>query len=476
MADYQDLYIERFHPDDPGQYKYKDSWHKAEQYREVVYVRDGNPVEVDITVTHHGPVVIGNPQRGIAIALRYTATAEPNSSFETLLPMLVAKSVEELDEAMEPWVDPCNNLIMADVHGTIGYMTRGKVPIRSMANAWLPVPGWTDEHEWQRMIPFEEMPRSRDPKEGFLVTANNRIVGNDYPHYLALNYVPPFRAARINDRLASLDKSTVDDMAAIHGDRLSIPSQLFIERLKDLQIQDEPSAKAIEHLIQWGGRMDPDSTAATIYIVTRDQLTGLLKSQPKLSPLKTNPFADEPMPSALKAEDRLMWMALPKLLGENDTSLLGGQENWSTLLAEALSRASAWLSDTLGPDMNGWQWGKLHRTAPVHPLAVVYPELGELLNPPSVPLGGDGDTPQAAWIAPGLSYNVYLTSVARYVYDLADWDNSRWIVPLGSSGHPGSPHYSDQKQKWSDIQLVPMAYSWEKIMAENETKQLLNPK
>lgn len=476
MADYQDLYVERFHPDDPGKYKYKDGWKKADQYREVVKVRDGDPVEVEITATHHGPVVIGDPKRGVAIALRYTAIAEPNSTFETLLPMLRTKSVEEFDEAMRPWVDPCNNVIMADVHGTIGYLTRGKVPIRSRANGWLPVPGWTAEHEWQGMIPFEEMPRSRNPETGCIVTANNRIVGNDYPHYLALNYRPPFRATRIKERLASLDKSTADDMASIHGDRLSIPSRVFIERLKGLQIQDGPSAKVIKHLARWDSKMDRDSTAATIYIVTRYQLTRLLKSQPKLSPLNINPFSDEPVLQAFKAEDRLMWEVVPTLLMENDTSFLGIEENWSGLLAEALKRAVAWLTDTLGPNMDGWEWGKLHRTSPIHPLTLAHPELGELLNPPSVSIGGDGDTPQAAWISPGFSYNVYLTSVGRYVFDLADWDNSRWIVPLGSSGHPGSPHYSDQAQIWADIQLIPMSYSWEKIIAETETKQQLEPK
>ena len=102
--------------------------------------------------------------------------------------------------------------------------------------------------------------------------------------------------------------------------------------------------------------------------------------------------------------------------------------------------------------------------------------LGELLNPPAVSIGGDGDTPQAAWIAPGVSYNAIHASVARYVFDLADWDNSGWIVPLGSSGHPGSRHYADQASLWSGVRLTPMLYSWERIIAGAETEQRLEPK
>jgi penicillin amidase len=126
--------------------------------------------------------------------------------------------------------------------------------------------------------------------------------------------------------------------------------------------------------------------------------------------------------------------------------------------------------------MSAWQWGRIHRTMPIHPLAATHPELGELLNPPAVSIGGDNDTPQAARISPGVSYNVVLTSVARYVFDLSDWDNSAWIVPLGSSSHPGSPHYADQAILWSDVKLLPMRYSWDRIISEAETEQRLEPK
>ena len=160
-------------------------------------MRNGQPVEIDVSVTHHGPVIIGDPAQGYALALRYAALAEPNASFDALLPMLRAPGVDEFEEALRPWVDPCNNILFADVHGQIGYRTRGQVPIRSRANAWLPVPGWTGEHEWQGMIPFEDMPRLRNPEAGFMVTANNRIVDQTYPRYLALHYEPGFRARRI---------------------------------------------------------------------------------------------------------------------------------------------------------------------------------------------------------------------------------------------------------------------------------------
>ena len=98
-----------------------------------------------------------------------------------------------------------------------------------------------------------------------------------------------------------------------------------------------------------------------------------------------------------------------------------------------------------------------------------------LLNPPSFPMSGDSDTPLAASYALAQPYTVMGLSVARYVFDLSDWDKSRWVIPLGASGHPGSPHFADQAPIWADVQLVPMLYDWQRIMEDAESQQQLSP-
>ena len=186
----------------------------------MVNVRDGEPVELDVTVTQHGPVVVGDPSSGFAAAFKYTSTAAPNMGFQCIRRMLRSRSVAEHDESMREWVDPCNNFVFADVHGDISYLTRGKIPVRSAANAWLPVPGWTGEHEWSGSVPFDEMPRSRNPETGYIVTANNRIISDDYPHYIGLFFGTEYRARRITERLKGLTQATVEDMASVHAERV----------------------------------------------------------------------------------------------------------------------------------------------------------------------------------------------------------------------------------------------------------------
>jgi penicillin G amidase len=114
-------------------------------------------------------------------------------------------------------------------------------------------------------------------------------------------------------------------------------------------------------------------------------------------------------------------------------------------------------------------------TRPSHPLSAAYPDWADVLDPPSVSMSGDGDTVQQAGFLGGAGYSVTALSVARYVFDLGDWDGSGWAVPLGASGHPGSPHYADQLPTWGAARLVPMRYDWTRIRAEAETYQTLEP-
>lgn len=471
-ADYQDLYIERFAPADPSRYEFRGEWRTAECHRETVHVRDATPVEIEVTTTHHGPVVLGDPRSGYAMAFRYTATAQSNRTFDALLPMLRARSAGELEAAMRPWVDPVNNLVFADVHGAIGDRTRGEVPLRSMANAWLPVPGWDGAHEWQGAIPFEAMPVVRDPAAGWVATANSRVTGAEDPHYLGLDFAPDFRTRRLVERLGGLRGATVADMQAIHADRVSIPGREFVEILKALPAPDPDVKDALDLLRAWDGRMERDSAAATIYAAFRERLMRELMP-PFLGPLTAEAFAGAPRGAV--AHMTRFRSRLTELIRRDDRTLLPPGGDWPAALGRALGGAVAELRERLGPDPATWRWGRLHRTQPQHPLSAVWPELAALLDPPSVSVGGDGDTVQNAGFIAAAGYGVSATSVARYVFDLGDWERSAWVVPLGVSGHPGSAHYADQAAAWSEGRLVPMRYDWERIRREAEAQQALEP-
>jgi penicillin amidase len=472
MADYQDLFVERFDPEDPRRYRFRDGWRTAEVHRETVHVKGAAPVEIDVTVTHHGPVALGDPRKGHAVAFRYTATAEPNRTTDALLPMLRARTADELETSMRPWVDPANNLVFADVTGTIGYRTRGQVPRRAPANAWLPVPGWDGAHEWQGPIPFEEMPAFRNPDSGWIATANSKIAGSGYPHYLGLDHAPDFRTRRIVARLQGLPAATATDMALIHAERLSIPAGELVDALRRLAPRDAKGRAALDRLAGWNGSMERDGIAPTIYAAVRERLTRDLLT-PLLGPLAADAFGA--VPSAPVAHVLRLRARLGEWIRRDDRTLLPPGADWPGVLDRAFAGALDDLTRLLGPDAERWQWGRVHATRPRHPLSALFPEWESRLDPPSVAAGGDGETPQAAGFIPGAGYTVALTSVARYVFDLGDWERSGWIVPLGASGHPASPHYADQVQDWADVRLRPMRFGWERIRQDAQSHQTLTP-
>lgn len=471
-ADYQDLYIERFDPGDPRRYAFRSEWRDAQTTRETIRVRGAAPVEIEVTATHHGPIVLGEPASGHAFAFRYTATAEPNRTFEALGPMLRATSADALVAAMQPWVDPVNNFVFADVHGTIGYQMRGRVPVRAKANAWVPVPGWDGAHEWQHMIPFDDMPALRNPDTGWVATANSRVAGPEYPHYIGLDFAPDFRTRRLVAHLRGIHNATVAEMLALHADRVSIPAREFVGLLKAIAPVDRGSTQALETLLAWDGVMNREAAAPTIYSAFRERLMRDLMA-PILGPLTTEAFAGAAR-GAVAHMARLR-ARLVDMIRRDDRTLLSPDADWPTVLRAALAGAVGELRDALGPDVASWRWGRVHATQPQHMLSAAFPELARLLDPPSVPMGGDGDTVQAASYVATAGYGVTSTSVARYVFDLGDWNRSAWVVPLGSSGHPGSPHYADQATTWGEVHLLPMRYEWTQIRADAESQQTLEP-
>lgn len=472
-ADYQDLYIERFKSDDPACYLYRDRWHRAEVHRETIKVRDGEDVDMKVWTTHHGPVIAGDPEEGTALSFRYTATDGPSDWPDTLYQMLLAGSGEELMDSMRKWVDPCNNLLLADVHGNIGYLCRGEIPLRSQQNARLPVPGWTGEHEWRGHIPFDQLPRSVNPAEGYIATANNKPVGDDYTYFIAQDFAPGFRVERVTRALLEMDSPTAEGMAKVHSDRLSIPAQAYINLLKKVDPKEEISAAARERLLAWSGGMDAEAVEPTIYSAFRDALVYEVLEHNLGRDLTA--MAWDPIDRGRGVFLGRFMALLVSMIEADDRSLLPAGTDWASLGSLCLGKAVAALQERLGDSLDDWGWGRVHQARPKHTLSSSFPELAALLDPLPIPMSGDRDTPLAGPYSPAEFAKVGALSVARYSFDLGDWKNCLWAVPLGASGHPGSPHYADQSEPWQQVRMVPMQYDWDYITAHRETAQRLEP-
>jgi len=429
MADDQDLYhFPAGAPDGPAR-------------AELIGVRGADPVSVEVRPTERGPLVAED------LALAWAAATEPNTGFDSLPAMLRARSVAGLFDTMQAWVDPANNLLAADVDGSIGYLTRGRIPVRARPEAaWLPVPAVDGSYGWRGYVAFGDLPQAHDPAGGFLFSANNRILAADSGPYLGLDVAPPWRASRIVERISAMSGATVADMAALHRDVVSLPARRIARLLGDWA-----------PLAGWDGTMAADSAAAAAYSVLRQELALLVLKRSGLAGVTDHRW-NRLLPG-IRAESRIWWVAGDHLESGNE-SLLGGW-SWRQALTEAISRAER--------NWHGEPWGELHATGQRHPLGQA------ALDPPPVPYGGDMDTVQASSYLPLESLRTATGSVARYAFDLADWDRSAWVVPLGAAGEPGVRHAVDQREAWRTGRLLPAPYSRRAVRAEASDQVMLVP-
>lgn len=457
FADIHDLYVERF---DGLKVATADGWAEAAVRDEVVKVRGGADMPVRCVTTPHGPVIVGAPEDGSAIALRSVQLEPVDRALDCLIPMMEAGSVPEFYEATRGWGVIDHNLVAGDVDGRIGVSIRAVIPERGRENGWLPVPGWTGAHEWRGMIPFERMPREIDPPAGRIVTANNRPVPDDWPDYVCTDCHPTTRADRIHERLGRLTGIEVDDMVDILRDRRSARALEIRDRM--LGVRVGPAAARLQDAMRgWDGRMDVGLLAPSAYFLARQEMTRIFARVSGLAGAAGDPCAS--VAPGIPPVNQLWW-TLPNLLRAGDESLLRGA-TWDQVIAEALETASA-----AGPLV---PWGELHRPVFVHPLAHLAP--GRDLAPSSEPSGGDGDCICAVGAYPSGGPAATYGPIARYVFDLSDWDNCRWVVFHGASGRPGDPHYSDQNALWARGELAPAPYSPAAVAAHAASTLRLSP-
>jgi penicillin amidase len=318
------------------------------------------------------------------------------------------------------------------------------------------------------------MPHSRNPKEGYAVTCNHRVVADTFPHYIGLDYAPDYRARRITARIVELGegKATVDDMAAIHAERVSIPATIIKAALGKVGGANPRQAAALREIGSWDCRMDRESVAPLIYSALRVHLSREVIDR-LLGPLGPEAIGATGRGAANHVQQ--LAARVVESIARDDPWMLGPNESWQGVLARSLEKGLADLESQLGGELSGWRYERLHMTRPRHPLSNAFPDAARLLDPPGTACHGDGDTPlqggynlENPFILTGLSVN-------RYIHDPADWTRSRWIVPMGVSGHPGSSHYADQMPLWADIKTIPQLWDWKQIASEAETRQELIP-
>lgn len=481
VSDVEDFYIEKFNPENPDQYEFMGQWIKADVYDEEIKVKGrAEPVIEKVRVTRHGPVLTSLKNSAPAqndgyaeelpLALRWTGL-EHHDILAAIEKMMLATDVHDFRNALRHWDVPAQNFVFADTNGEIGYVMAGAIPTRAKGQALLPMPGWTGEYEWTGLIPFEELPQVMNPLQHCIVTANNRVVGDSYPHYITNEWLNGYRAQRIHDLLTSKGKLSLSDMAAIQGDQYSIPAEHIVPHMLSIPPRATLDSQAQELLRTWHYILAPDSVAASLY-------TTFLRK------LEHHIFAvllgddDELLKSYLGTGSTLLAMIngytsrskplIIRLLQERDDQWFAesvvptGPRTWENALRRAWEETIAELCAKLGSDPANWQYGKIHKMTYAHVLGMVKP-LNKLFNRGPYPVGGDIDTVNMGAVSPTQPETVITVPSFRMIANLADLAGSLSIHAPGQSGHPASKHYDDFIKPWRNVEHHPMLFDHEVI-------------
>jgi penicillin amidase len=395
------------------------------------------------------------------LALSWTALREPWPT-ETSIDLGRAADGPELVDAFSDFAMPCMNLVWGDTRGSIGYKLVGKLPVRLGGCPDLPKPGWTGEYEWDGYVPFDELPEIVDPPGGQLVTANNRIAPEDYPHHVTSEYMDGYRAARIDELLRERGRHSLETFGRIQNDLFTAAGRDTAAHLARLAPQDQASVRAIERLRSWDHRMDPDTVAGTICAVftvhfaraVAQAVIGDEDAAKHWISLSRVGFT-EMTSSPWRFQSRLL-----ELWDERDAELLGGRD-WDELALESLRAALAELTERFGEDASDWRWGRVHGLRFVHPLgegdAPASAVLDRVLSR-TVPAGGSQETVNCVGFVPADGdYRGKWAASFRLLADVAKPERSRWQHMTGQSGHPGSRHYDDLIQDWLAGRTNPVA-------------------
>ena len=454
--DQQDLYLEELNPGNASQYKTARGWETMEVRKETFGIRGGKSVEVDLKFTAHGPVLWEDGKR--ALALRWVGAEPGTAGYLGSLAVDRAQNWREFEAAMPRWKVPSENIVYADRAGNIGEHSTGLAPLRKTWTGLLPVPG-RGGYEWSGFVPNSRLPHQYNPRQGFIATANHKMIPDGYPYKVGYGWAPPYRFQRVTQVLQQArpgKKLDVEDMQRLQTDVLSLPAQQLIDLLRAATQKAGPAA---ELLLHWNGEVERDSAAAALYEVWLQIVTR------------------ETMDLAIPADARSMiddWsphQVIGYLAGQPST--VAAAANRKDLMLGTLENAWKEMQTSQGADSTKWSWGQMHRVRFRHPLDQM-PGAAALTDPPPVPRPGDEYTVNATGYYDS-SFDQVAGASYREILDLSDWNHSVAVNVPGQSGQPGSPHYSDLIPLWSEGEYFPLLYSREAVEKEAADKLVLQP-
>jgi penicillin amidase len=491
--DVQDLVVETPDPADPDAYLLNGTSTPYETRQEEIRVRGGETVLLEVRSTVHGPILNSVDDRlrdAPPMALRWTATLYPDRTFEAILGLNTAATFDDFRASLSLYGAPAQNFVYADVDGHIGYQLGGSIPIRSdpADRGARPVRGDDGSSEWTDRIPFDDLPWQLDPEPGWIVTANNAAVDDDYPYFVGQEWSPGYRAERIRDLLERYgeDGLIVEEMRAIQMDTAPLRARDQALLIREAQPATEDGRIIAARIDNWDGACGVDSLGCAAWNAWEYRVQRAIFDD-DLGRLARDYVGSD-----------FSWVVLEQLLGDPNASWWDDvstpeREDGPTIVERAMDEAGRELRAAVGsPDR--WSWGRLH-TATFREGTLGLSGIGPLewyFNDGPHPVPGtagainntfhrfvdaypDPDEPDAPVV--GIAKVFEMTNMPSYrlTIDMGDLDGAQVVITTGQAGNPFDRHYNDQIDAWRSGGTVPLPFTTDAIRAAAVSTLTLTP-
>lgn len=483
--DVQDLFLEEVDAD-TDRYRFRGEWLPLEVRRETIKVAGGEDVVIEVRETRHGPILNDVDPRladAAPLALRWTATADVDGTFESIFRLQVATDFETFRAAFEGYGSPAQNFVYADVDGHIGYVFPGHVPIRAGPDGrgTRVRDGSDGRNEWTGRIPADELPWQLDPPSGVIVTANNAAVDDGYPYPVAAEWDPGYRAARI---LALIDEAAADgggvslaELGEIQMDGRLLRADLVVPHLDGVTPATPDGRLVLDRIRDWDGGSGTDSLGCPAYLAFEYRLLrGLFDDE-------LGGLAREYVGGSASLEAMIRLLDDRAATWWDDVTTEGRLEDAPDIVAAALDTAGAELRAAFG-DPRDWTWGRIH-TATFREPTLGSSGIGPLewyFSKGAYPTAGaagavnntyyrpsraypDPDDPDVRPVGLAGVFEVTNLPSFRMAIDMGDMDDARIVQTTGQSGNPLDAHYGDMIDDWLAGGTVRLPFSRDELQA-----------
>ncbi len=461
-ADVQDLFIEKLNS--PGDlYFDKDEWKPLQKKREEIRVKGKKSATIEVSWTVRGPIITPHIIKSeLPLSLSWSIY-EGGRSPEALYLLNKAQTWQEFAQALAFFDVPSQNFVYADTVGNIGYYLSGKIPRRPAETALFPFPGWEEKGQWRGYLAEETKPYRFNPEEGFIVTANNKIISEDFPHYISFDWDEAFRAERIKDLLFQKEKHDLGSFKRIQNDIYSKEGELIFPILEKMSGAKGEFKKALDMIQNWDLTMGFGKEPALFKVFMRFFCEDVFKDELGEDFEEFNDLFRRKKAGLL----RIISDPLSPWFDKADTKSIETRED---IVRMSLERAYEWLEKSYGQSQN-WDWMKMNAFHYRHSLGRV--SLFKFFNRGPYPLSGDANTIKTSFTrGDGTIFGVSF----RQIIDLSNLNNSVCVLTSGQSGYYLSRHYDDQIPLWLEGQYHPMLFDSGEIADKAIEVLILKPK